>query len=83
MLIMDFEGKSLADIRCLQVHRNIGGKAGQKWSIVGYTVHLAEASLMGGIICGYYADEEQAFAELDRIAAFAEENPGKVYRFSR
>lgn len=83
MLVMDFEGKSFADIRCFQVHRNIGGKAGRKWSIVGYTAQLAEASLTGGIICGYYADEEQAAAELDRIAVFAEENPGRVYRFPK
>lgn len=81
MLVMDFEGKNLADVPCLQIHRNIGGKAGQKWSIVGHTVHLTELS--GGIICAYYADEEQAKAELEKIAAFAEENPGKVYRFSR
>lgn len=83
MLVMDFEGKNLADIRCLQIHKNLGGKAGQKWSVVGYTAHLAEATLTGCIICGYYADEDQAKTELERVAAFFEENPGKVYRFSR
>lgn len=81
MWIMDFEGKNLADIRCFQIHKNLGGKPGKKWSIVGYTSHLAEATLTGAIICGYCADEEQAMAELERVAKFAEENPGKVYRF--
>lgn len=83
MLILDSEGKNLADIQCLQIHKNLGGKAGQKWSVVGYTIHLAEAALGGSIVCGVYADEEQAKAELDRVAAFFEENPGKVYRFSK
>lgn len=83
MLIMDSEGKSLADVQCLQIHKNLGGKAGQKWSVAGYTIHLAESTLGGSIVCGLYADEEQAKAELDRVAAFFEENPGKVYRFSK
>ncbi|MCM1333842.1 MAG: hypothetical protein NC084_09580 [Bacteroides sp.] len=83
MLIMDSEGKCLADIQCLQIHKNIGAKAGQKWSIAGYTLHLAESTLGASIVLGTYADEDDARAELDRVAAFFEENPGRVYRFMK
>ncbi len=79
MWIMGENGTELAEVKFFKVVKNIGGKD-KKWSLVGYPQAI---DTIGGIICGYFSDEDRAIAALEKLIAFIEENPGKVYRFDK
>lgn len=78
---MDSERKNLIDARLFSVNKNIGGGKDKKWVITAYSQTSAAVTLTG-VTCACFSDEDRAIAELERVAAFAEENPGKVYKFS-
>lgn len=81
MWILNGEGKELVDAKYFSVQKNIGGKD-KKFAVVAFSKTTALANLSGSVICAYFPDEERAMAELNKIAAFFEENPDKVYKFS-
>lgn len=80
MWILTSDKKFLVDAKHFRITKNIGGKRDEKWAIyaTGYTSN--ELSLP---VCACFPDEDRAIAELEKVAAFAEENPGKVYKFSK
>ncbi len=80
MWILTYDKKYLVDAKHFRITKNIGGKKDQKWAIyaTGYTSN--ELSVP---VCTCFSDEDRAIAELEKVAAFTEENPGKVYRFSK
>ena len=71
-----FDGKNIFDAAYFHVSRNIGGKAGEKYAIQGFSA----AGLESAFICGFYPDEERAMAELQKILKAVEEGV-KVYKF--
>lgn len=78
MWVKTFDGKNLIDARYFHVSRNIGGKPGEKYAIQAFS-HAAGAQ---GFICGFYADDEKAEAELENILEAIEAGE-KVYRFAK
>lgn len=80
MWIMGLDGKELANVKFFKVQKNIGSKD-KKWALVGYS--NCTALVTGDIICGYFSDEDKAIAALEKVSAFIDENPGKVYRFDK
>lgn len=82
MWIMDCEKKNLVDAKFFSINKNIGGGKDKKWVITAYSESTASATLTG-VSCAFFAEEDRAAAELEKVAAFAEENPGKVYKFSK
>ncbi len=81
MWILNGEGKELVDAKYFSVQKNVGGKD-KKFALIAFSKTTALANMSGGVTCAYYPDEERAIAELNRVIAFFEENPGKVYKFS-
>ena len=79
MWIMGENSTELADVKFFKVVKNIGGKD-KKYVLVGYPQAV---ETIGGINCGYFSDQDRAIAALEKVIAFIEENPGKVYRFDR
>lgn len=79
MWVMGVDGTELADVRFFKVTKNIGSKD-KKWALSGYP-HAID--VIGGIVCGYFSDEDKAIAALEKVSEFVEENPGKVYRFDK
>lgn len=82
MWIMDCERKMLIDAKYFSINKIIGGGKAKKWAIHAYSQTSAAITLTG-VICACFSDEDRAVAELEKVAAFAEENPGKVYKFSK
>lgn len=82
MWIMDCERKNLIDAKFFSVNKNIGGGKDKKWTISAFSQTSAAVTLTG-VTCAYFSEEDRAIAELEKVAAFAEENPGKVYKFSK
>lgn len=79
---MDCERKNLIDAKFFSVNKNIGGGKDKKWTISAFSQTSAAVTLTG-VTCACFSEEDRAIAELERVAAFAEENPGKVYKFSK
>lgn len=79
MWVMTPDGKDIFDARYFHIARNLGGKAGEKYAIQGFS---AAAGLQSGYVCGLYPDEERAAAELEKILEAVEEGV-KVYKFSK
>lgn len=82
MWIMDCERKNLIDAKFFSINKSIGGGKDKKWTISAYSQTSAAVTLTG-VVCAYFSEEDRAIAELEKVAAFAEENPGKVYKFSK
>lgn len=80
MWIMGADSKELAKVKYFKVQKNMGSKD-KKWALVGYSNCTALAT--GDVICGYFSDEDKAFAALEKVSDFIDENPGKVYRFDK
>ena len=83
MWIMDCERKYLIDAKFFSVNKCVGGGKDKKWAISAFSQTSAGVTLGGGLSCAYFSEEDKAIAELEKVAAFAEENPGKVYKFSK
>lgn len=81
MWILNGEGKELVDAKYFSVQKNVGGKD-KKFVLVAYSRTTALVNMSGGVVCAYFPDEERAVAELNRVVAFFEENPDKIYKFS-
>ncbi len=81
MWVLSSDGKSLADAEYFKVTKNLGGGKDKKWALAAFNRTTVQADL-GGVVCAAFSEEEKAVAELERVVAFFEENPGKVYRFS-
>lgn len=79
---MGCDQKELCDAKYFKIQKNVGGGKDKKWALVAYSQTTSSVTLTG-LICAYFSEEDRAIAELERVAAFTEENPGKVYRFSR
>lgn len=82
MWILDCEKKNLIDAKFFSINKNIGGGKDKKWVITAYS-QTAAAVTLTGVTCTYFSEEDRAIAELEKVAAFAEENPGKLYKFSK
>lgn len=82
MWILDCEKKNLIDAKYFSINKTIGGGKDKKWAISAFSQTSTSVNLTG-VTCAYFSDEDRAVAELEKVAAFAEENPGKVYKFSR
>ncbi|MDE6579495.1 MAG: hypothetical protein K2K41_03075 [Ruminiclostridium sp.] len=81
MWILSSDGKDLVDASYFKIQKNLGGKD-QKYAIVAYSMTTASVT-MAGAVCAYFPDENKAKDELDKVIAFLEENPDKVYKFSK
>ncbi|MDE6726130.1 MAG: hypothetical protein K2J79_11060 [Ruminiclostridium sp.] len=81
MWVLTSDGKDLIDASYFKIQKNLGSKD-QKYAIVAYSMTTASVT-MSGAVCAYFPDENKAKDELDKVIAFLEENPGKVYKFSK
>lgn len=81
MWIMGCDKKELTDARFFKVQKNVGGGKDKKWALIAYSQTTAAVTLTG-VVCAYFSEEDRAVMELEKVAAFMEENPGKIYRFS-
>lgn len=81
MWILSGDKKRLIDAKFFKIAKNTGGGKDKKWVIVAYSQTAAEMTLTG-VMCTFFKDEDRAITELERVAAFAEENPEKVYKFN-
>lgn len=81
MWILDCEKKHLIDAKYFSINKNIGGGKDKKWAITAFSETSTSVTLTG-VACAYFSDEDRAVAELEKVAVFTEENPGKVYKFS-
>lgn len=81
MWVLNGEGKELVDAQYFSIQKNIGGKD-KKFALCAYSKTTALVNMSGAVVCAYFSEEESARRELERVIAFFEENPGKVYKFS-
>lgn len=69
MIILAQDKKNLLDCSRIAIEKNIGGKRGEKFFLVGYTSGIANLTAP---MLGAYPDMESAVAEVERIyEAFA------------
>lgn len=81
MWILTAEGKDLIDASYFKIQKNLGGRD-QKYVISAYSQTTTSVALAGAV-CAFFPDENKAKDELDKVIAFLEENPEKVYRFGK